>query len=80
MDWENYAPEVRTRIADLAAGDCVCLQHEFDVADANNDAQLARIGDNNADLMRYIDDKMRNAGCYGRMGRAVMPKKRATRS
>jgi hypothetical protein len=50
VDWEDYAPEVRTRIADLAA---------------NNDAQLARVRDNNADLMRYIDDKMRNAGCYG---------------
>jgi uncharacterized protein YcfL len=66
VDWENYDSSVKTRIDSMAAaGDCVGLQQEFDTADANNDAQLARTGDNNADLMSYIDGKMADAGCYG---------------
>jgi hypothetical protein len=66
VDWENYDPSVRIRIDSMAAaGDCAGLQEEFDIADANNDAQLARTGDNNADLMSYIDGKMSDAGCYG---------------
>jgi hypothetical protein len=47
------------------AGDCAGLQAEFDVADANDAAQRDRVGDGNADLMQYIDDKLEAAGCYG---------------
>jgi len=66
VDWENYAPEVKTRIDSLAAsGDCDALQREFDTADANDDLQRDRVGEGNADLMRYIDDKMADVGCYG---------------
>ena len=65
VDWENYAPEVRERIDSMAAaGDCADLQEEFDTAEANSEAQRARTGDGNADLMGYIDDRMREAGCY----------------
>ena len=66
VDWENYAPEVKTRIGSPAAsGERAALQQEFGIADANDDLQRDRVGDPNADLMLYIDDKMANAGCYG---------------
>ena len=66
VDWENYAPEVKTRIDSLAAsGDCAALQREFDIADANDALQRDRVGEGNADLMGYIDDKLTSAGCYG---------------
>lgn len=66
VDWENYAPSVRSRIDSLAAADdCDGLQHEFDTADANDDIQRDRVGDGNADLMGYIDEAMAEAGCYG---------------
>jgi hypothetical protein len=66
VDWENYAPEVRTRIDRMAtAGDCDGLQAEFDTADANDAAQRDRVGTGNADLMGYIDSKLSEVGCYG---------------
>ena len=65
VDWENYAPEVRDRIDAMAtSSDCAGLQAEFDTAEVNDDAQRARTGDGNADLMAYIDMKMQDAGCY----------------
>ena len=65
VDWENYAPVVRTRIDDsIAAKDCRGLQAEFDVAEQNSRTQRSRTGDGNADLMGYIDRGMREAGCY----------------
>jgi hypothetical protein len=67
VDWQNYAPSVRQRIDEMAAGhDCFGLQNEFDTADGNDDVQRARTGDGNADLMGYIDSKMKNAGCYAK--------------
>ncbi len=65
VPWEDYAPEVRQRIDDLGStGDCAALQAEFDVADANNDATMARAGHNTPDLMSYVDGWMQQAGCY----------------
>ena len=47
------------------AKDCAGLQGEFDMADANDDAQRARVGgDGNADLMAHIDEWLTLAGCY----------------
>jgi hypothetical protein len=64
VDWENYALELKTRIDSLAAsGDCAALQREFDIADATDDLPRDRVGDGNADLMSYIDQKMADAGC-----------------
>jgi hypothetical protein len=67
VDWENYAPEVKTRIDRMAVeGDCGgLLQAGFDTADANDTAQRNRVGSGNADLMDYIDAKLSDAGCYG---------------
>lgn len=66
VPWADYASDLRGRIDALAAAkDCTGLQSEFDIADANNDATMARVGHNNADLMGYIDGVMRAAGCYG---------------
>ena len=65
VPWENYDPSVRTRIAALFAGsDCGGLQGEFDIADATNEAQATRTGENNARLMTYLDQLLRAAACY----------------
>lgn len=63
-DWFGYAPEVKARIDRLAtARDCAGLQKEFDLADANADRQRER-GANPAEVMAYIDDAMKDSGCY----------------
>lgn len=65
VNWDNYAPAVKQRIADLIdAGDCQNLQAEFDIADQNNTAQRNRTGESNADLMSLLDDQMEKIGCY----------------
>lgn len=65
VDWENYAPSVKRRIDSMAERkNCQGLQQEFETAEANNDAQLSRVGDGNSDLMAYIDEQMSAAGCY----------------
>ena len=63
VDWENYAPDVQTRIDGMGQGkDCAGLRTEFDMA-ANDDAQRAQAGDENADLMTYIVEWLALAGC-----------------
>lgn len=65
VNWENYDPSVRERIDSMAeAGDCEGLQQEFNTAETNSDMQRARVGEGNADLMGYIDEQLRAAGCY----------------
>lgn len=65
VPWGDYDASVKARIDELGAeSDCAGLQDEFDNADANNDATMNRTGHNNADLMGYIDEWMREAGCY----------------
>lgn len=65
VQWGDYAPGLQGRIDGLASSkDCASLQTEFNNADANNNATMRRTGHNNAELMGYIDDKMRAAGCY----------------
>lgn len=62
--WERYSPNVKSRIYELIKKkDCDGLQHEFNLADDNNQAQLNRTGRNNAELMNFIDDKMIELGC-----------------
>lgn len=65
VQWADYAPDLQDRIDALeAAGDCGELQNEFDTADANNAATHERTGHNNTQLMKYIDEALRAAGCY----------------
>ena len=65
VPWGDYASGVQARIDAMATdADCAGLQAEFDQADANGDATMDRTGHNNAELMKYIDGKMRAAGCY----------------
>lgn len=55
VDWSQFAPKVHNRIAaEIDAKDCAALQGEFDAADSHN----------HADLMEYLDDAMKRAGCY----------------
>ncbi len=63
--WENYSPEVKKRIHNLIKSkDCQGLQHEFDIADQNNEAQMRRTRRNNAELLDFIDTNMYKLGCY----------------
>jgi hypothetical protein len=65
VDWENHAPAVKKRIDKHGkAKDCDALQADFDTADMNDTAQRNRTGDGNADLLEYIDEWLRHAGCY----------------
>jgi hypothetical protein len=60
VTWTDYAPGLQAR---LDAATCPQLQKEFDTADANNPAVLARTGHNNADLLAYIDWLQTRRGC-----------------
>jgi signal transduction histidine kinase len=63
----KYSSLIRDRVnsyVDQKA--CGRLQAEFDAAEANGAATRARTGTGPADLMKYIDEKMRTAGCYER--------------
>jgi hypothetical protein len=65
VPWENYDDTLKPRIdAHASAGDCAALQVEFDTAYANNTATRERTGEGNDKLMGYIDDLMRDVGCY----------------
>ena len=65
VPWSDYSPTLKGDLDSLAsASNCQELQSQFDVADQNNQATMARTGHNNADLMGYIDSLMQNAGCY----------------
>jgi hypothetical protein len=65
VNWDNYAPAVKSLIADLIdTQDCEGLQTQFDNADGNNTAQLNRTGESNAELLSLLDSEMQNIGCY----------------
>lgn len=62
----RYVADVVERIDVYASrGDCDALQEEFDAAEALDAAERDRTGEGTADLLAYIDDRMRKAGCYG---------------
>lgn len=64
VQWEDYAPSVKTRIDDMmVAKDCAGLQEQFDVTDSNNAATMNRTGHNNSKLMMYEMEAMEIAGC-----------------
>lgn len=65
--WENYSSKVKTRIHKLIQEeDCTGLQQEFDIAGDNNLAQKRRTGTGNVELMDFIDENMKEMGCYGK--------------
>ncbi len=65
MPWSDYAPGLQARVDSLGTSrNCPELQAEFDTADANNELTRNHTGHSNADLMAYIDNTMRAAGCY----------------
>src|SRR5215212_268890 len=65
VPWSDYTAGLQSRIDSLAASkNCAGLQAEFDTANANNTITINRTGHGNADLMGYIDAKLRAAGCY----------------
>jgi hypothetical protein len=65
VEWQDYAPDVQSRIDELAAEkDCATLQEQFNIAVATQSDTLRRTGHNNAKLLNYINDALREAGCY----------------
>lgn len=65
VKWENYSPTVKEYIGELIdTRNCSELQTQFDNADANNAAQQNRTGDSNSALMSFLDEQMRELGCY----------------
>ena len=66
VQWQDYkTADLKSQIDALAsAKDCAGLQEQFNNADTNNTATMNRTGHNNAELMRYIDARLRDAGCY----------------
>lgn len=65
VQWADYPPSLQAKIDALAlAKDCDALQVEFNQADATNLATQSRIGHNNFELLKYIDDKQRAANCF----------------
>jgi hypothetical protein len=61
VPWSDYAPELKARID--SEHTCDALQRDFDAADRNNASTMARTGHNNADLMTYIQWRLKKEGC-----------------
>lgn len=61
-NWANYSPELKGRIDAMET--CEELQKQFNISESNSDRQRARTGEGNANLMGYIDGRMREKGCY----------------
>ena len=61
-NWSNYSPDLKGRIDAMKT--CQELQNQFNISESNSARQRARTGEGNADLMGYIDQRMREIGCY----------------
>lgn len=65
VDWENYPPDFQRLIDESQEqNDCDTLQGMFEAADTADNRQRERTGDGNTDLMTYIDEALKLAGCY----------------
>ena len=65
VDWSQYGEGVRDRIAQkMIADDCQALDDEMQGWHSSNATHKARFGENNADIMGWIDDVMHKIGCY----------------
>lgn len=65
VPWDNYPSGLRQIIDDeAAAGDCEFLQGAFDVWANSDESFREQYGEGNTAIMTYIDDAMRNAGCF----------------
>ena len=67
--WGDYTPGLQAKIdAMSAAKDCNGMQIEFNQIGATNLAVRNRFGHGNVEILRYIDDKEREASCFGQTG------------
>ena len=65
VNWFNYHKLVKSRIDEaILESDCVALQKEFASAADNSSAQRKRTGESNTNLMSFLDEKMKQVGCY----------------
>lgn len=65
VNWNLYDSSVKDRIENYVfEKDCSGLQEEFNIADQNQELQIARTGNGNTELMIYLDDLREIIGCY----------------
>ena len=65
VDWSQYGDGVRDRIAQkMIDRDCLALDDEMQGWHDSNATHKARFGENNAEIMGWIDDVMHQIGCY----------------
>lgn len=65
VPWSEYAPQVHdATMRAVGSGNCRAMQRAFDGAANSDDAHRARWGHGNTDLMGYLDQQMKAAGCY----------------
>lgn len=65
VNWDNYSPIVRERInSHIDSRNCNLLQKEIETASELGEQQIRRTGESNYKIVAYIDDSMRQIGCY----------------
>ena len=65
VPWSDYAPALQAKIDAMAtAKDCEGLQAEFNQIGATNLAMRNRYGHGNFEVLKYIDDREREASCF----------------
>ena len=65
--WNKFDPIVKERINNhIQNGNCTELQKEFDTTESNSqrNRKSGRSSRHFVDLMRYIDENMKEIGCY----------------
>lgn len=63
--WRDYEPSLQAYIDGLAtAKDCNGLQAKYNEIGATNLAERNRTGHGNFQVLKYIDDKEREANCF----------------
>jgi hypothetical protein len=61
VEWEYYQDDLKEKIDNA---NCVDLQWEFEKASATSDAQRSIVGTDNSYLMDYMDQVLKEKGCY----------------
>lgn len=70
--WGDYTPGLQAKIDTMStAKDCNGMQIEFNQIGATNLAVRNRFGHGNVEVLQYIDDKEREAGCFGQTGDTI---------
>ena len=72
VQWGDYTPGLQAKIDAMSlAKDCNGMQIEFNQIGATNLAVRNRFGHGNVEVLQYIDDKERDASCFGPTGGTI---------